>query len=191
VRKNGAMADRGTQTGGSSGRGRGIPLGAGSQTAKGALLVAAAVVLGIVLLQVVDPGKNGPVGARRPTSTASTTSTTTKKNPKTTTTTKATKVKTPAQVRLLVLNAGAPSGSAKSISATLRTKGYTNQGTPANDPTTRSVTEVVCRAGLTHEASNLALLLGKTTTKGTIGSPPPPGSAGFDCVVLVGSRGVG
>ena len=60
VRKNGAMADRGTQTGG----GRGIPLGAGSSTVKGALLVGAAVVLGIVLLQVVDPGTSGRSGAQ-------------------------------------------------------------------------------------------------------------------------------
>ena len=40
----GLMADRGTQAGGSAG-GRGLPLGAGSQTLKGALLVGAWVVL--------------------------------------------------------------------------------------------------------------------------------------------------
>jgi hypothetical protein len=185
VRKNGAMADRGTQTGGSE-RGRGIPLGAGSQTLKGALLVGAAVVLGIVLLQIVDNGSTGPVASRKPTTSTSTTSTPKKSTNRTTTTTKTTAAKKPAQVRLLVLNAGAPSGSAVSVSSTLRGKGYTNQGTPGNDPNHRVGKRVLCRAGLTREAASLAVLLGSGTTKGTLGNPAPPGSAGYDCVVLVG-----
>ena len=185
MRKNGAMADRGTQTGGSE-RGRGIPLGAGSQTVKGVLLVGAAVVLGIVLLNIVDNGSTGPVASRKPTASTSTTSTTKPGTTRTTTTTKATPAKKPAQVHLLVLNAGAPTGSAASVSSTLRGKGYTNQGTPGNDSNHRSGKQVLCRAGLTREAANLVVLLGQGTTKGTIGNPAPPGSTGFDCVVLVG-----
>jgi LytR cell envelope-related transcriptional attenuator len=186
------MADRGTQTGGSSGGPRrGIPLGAGSQTIKGGLLVLAAVVLGIVLLQIVDPGKSGPVAARTTTTTARvTTTTTTKKTTHTTTTTKSSAAKKPAQIRLLVLNAGAPTGSANSVSAALKTRGYTNQGTAGNDPNHHSVSEVLCRAGLTREGTTLAVLLGKGTTHAAIGNPAPPGSAGFDCVVLVGAQGV-
>jgi hypothetical protein len=185
------MADRGTQTSGSSGgRGRGIPLGAGSQTIKGGLLVLAAVVLGIVLLNIVDPGKSGPVSTRTTTTTAAVT-TTTKKTGKTTTTTKgSTAAKTPAHIHLLVLNAGAPTGSATSVSNALKVKGYTNQGQPGNDPNQRSTSEVLCRAGLTREGTTLAVLLGKHTTHATIGNPAPPGSAGYDCVVLVGSQGV-
>jgi hypothetical protein len=34
------------------------------------------------------------------------------------------------------------------------------------------------------------VLLGKHTTHTTIGNPAPPGSAGYDCVVLVGALGV-
>ena len=185
MRKNGAMADRGAQTGG----GRGIPLGAGSSTIKGALLVGAAVVLGIVLLQVVDDGSSGPVASGR-SPVASTTTTTVKKSSTTTgnktTTTKATPVKTPAQIKLLVLNAGAPTGSGKTVAATLRSRGYTNQGEPNNDPNHRTGKQVQCRAGLTREASTLAILLGTGTTKATLGSPGPPGSTGYDCVVLVG-----
>jgi hypothetical protein len=182
------MADRGTQTGGSAG-GRGIPLGAGSQTLKGVLLIGAAVLLGIVLLQVVDDGSTGPVAAgRKTTTTTSSTTTTTKRTGKTTTTTKTTTPgKTAAQIRLLVLNAGAPTGSAARVSATLRGKGYTNQGQAGNDPNHRSGKAVLCRAGLSREAATLAVLLGTGTTKGTIGSPAPPGSAGYDCVVLIGS----
>jgi LytR cell envelope-related transcriptional attenuator len=188
VRKNGAMADRGTQTGGSSGgRGRGLPLGAGSQTVKGGLLVGAAVVLGILLLQVVDPGKAGPVAGRQPTATTSTTSTTSPHTRKTTPTTKTTLVKTPAKLRLLVLNAGAPAGSAGTVSTTLHSHGYTNQGTPGNDPNHRVGKAVLCRAGLTREGATLAVLLGTGTTKGTISNPAPPGSTGYDCVVLVGT----
>jgi len=180
----GLMADRGTQSGGG---GRGIPLGAGSQTLKGALLVGAAVVLGIVLLQVVDPGTSGPVAEGRDSTTTTRATTTTTTKPGNTTTTKATPVKTPAQIRLLVLNAGAPTGSAKTVSDTLRTKGYTNQGTPGNDPVAKPGKRVLCRAGFTREAATLAVLLGTGTTKGAIGSPAPPGSTGYDCVVEVGA----
>lgn len=183
------MADRGTQTGGSAG-GRGIPLGAGSQTLKGVLLIGAAVVLGIVLLQVVDDGSSGPVAAgRTTTSTTSSTTTTTKGTGRTTTTTKTTTtpVKKPAQIRLLVLNAGAPTGSAATVSATLRSKGYTNQGTPTNDRKHRTGKVVLCRSSLSREAATLAVLLGKGTTHAAFGNPAPPGSSGYDCVVLIGS----
>jgi hypothetical protein len=187
ARKNGAMADRGAQTGGSAG-GRGIPLGAGSSTVKGALLVGAAVVLGIVLLQVVDPGTSGPVASNRKSpSTTTTTTKATTTTTKTTPTTKSTPMKKPAQIKLLVLNAGAPTGSAKSVSTTLRSKGYTNQGTPGNDPTHRSGKQVQCRAALSREAATLAVLLGTGTTKATLGNPGPPGSTGYDCVVLLGA----
>lgn len=181
------MADRGAQTGGGA-EGRGIPLGAGSQTLKGGLLVGAAVILGIVLLQVVDPGTSGPVASgRKPTATTTTTKQTTTTTKKTTTTTKATPVKRPAQIKLLVLNAGAPTGSAATVSTTLRNHGYTQQGTPSDDPNHKSGKRVLCRAALTREAATLAVLLGTGTTKGTLGNPGPPGSAGYDCVVEVGA----
>lgn len=184
----GPMADRGAQADGTGG-GRGIPLGAGSQTVKGALLVGAAVVLGIVLLQVVDPGDSGPVGSgRNPTTTTSTTIAKSSGTGKTTTTVKSTTpVKKPAQIRLLVLNAGAPTGSAGTVAATLRTKGYTNQGKPGNDPNHKPGKRVLCRAALSREAATLAVLLGTGTTKGVIGNPAPPGSTGYDCVVEVGT----
>ena len=181
------MADRGTQSGGSAG-GRGIPLGAGSQTVKGALLVGAAVVLGIVLLQIVDPGDSGPVAASRDTSATTSTTVANTSGGNTTTTAKSTAaVKTPAQIRLLVLNAGAPTGSAKTVSDTLRSKGYTNQGTPGNDPTPKPGKRVLCKASLSREAATLAVLLGTGTTKSTLGDPAPPGSSGYDCVVEIGA----
>ena len=158
---------------------------------KGALLVGAAVILGIVLLQIVDPGKSGPVASRSTSPTSSTTSTTSpgKKNT-TPTTTKKAAAKTPAQVRLLVLNAGAPNGQAGSVLATLKTHGYTNAANAANtDPNHRVGNQVLCRSGLTREATTLATLLGPHATKGVLvaGSTAPPGSTGFDCVALIGA----
>jgi hypothetical protein len=182
------MADRGNEAGGSGGRMSGLPIGAGSQFTKGVLLILAAVVLGIVLLQVVDDGKTGPVGAARSSTTSSSTSTTTGKPGKTTTTTgKAAPAKTPAQIRLLVLNAGAPNGSATTVLATLKSHGYTNPANKADSYSGHVVgKQVLCRAGLGREASTLVILLGTKTTKGTLTAPGPPGSAGFDCVALIG-----
>src|SRR5690348_3814753 len=133
----GSMADRDTRSGGSSGgRGPSLPAGLRSQSAKGAMLIALAVIVGIVLLQIVDPGKSGPVGARTrnsTTSTSSTTTTTTRKGGSTTSTTAASSTqKTPATLRLLVLNAGAATGSAGHVSTNLKNQGFTNQGTPTN-----------------------------------------------------------
>jgi hypothetical protein len=69
----------------------------------------------------------------------------------------------------------------------LRNRGYTNQGTPGNDPKHRSGKQVQCRAALTREAATLAVLLGTGTTKAVLGKPGPPGSTGYDCVVLIGA----
>jgi hypothetical protein len=163
-------------------------MGLQSQTFKGGLLILAAVIVGIVLLQIVDPGKSASVAGRPP----ARTTTTTARNSHTTTTTKkptstnTTAVKTPAQVRLLVLNAGAPTGSAASASATLRGKGYTNQGSPGNDPRPITGKEVLCLPALTHERAALAVLLGTGTIQANISNGIPPGGAGYDCVVLVG-----
>jgi hypothetical protein len=185
------MADRGTRSGGFSGdrdRGPSLPAGLRSQTAKGAMLIVLAVIVGIVLLQIVDPGKTGPVGARTTSSTASTTTSTTAPKSSTTSTTKAaTPQKTAAQVHLLVLNAGAPTGSAGNVSTNLKNQGYTNQGTPADNATHITGEKVLCLPGLTREAAKIVQLLGPGTASGTLTAPLPTGAAGFDCVVLVGS----
>jgi LytR cell envelope-related transcriptional attenuator len=189
VRKNGAMADRGAQTGGTSGgRSWGIPDGVRGQSIKGAALIVIAIVVGLVLLQIVDPGKSGPVASGATTTTAKRTTPTTSPHKKTTpTTAKAKAIIPPAQLHLIVLNAGAPSGSAGHVSTTLKNHGYTNQGTPGNDPTSRVGTEVFCKAGLTREASALVTWLGSGTTKGPLVAPQPAGTTGYQCVVLVGS----
>ena len=117
---------------------------------------------------------------------AAATSTTTPHRTTKTKKAKATAVKAPAQIRLLVLNAGGPTGSAGSASTTLRGKGYTNQGSPANDPNPITGKEVLCRAGLSRERASLAVLVGSGTKQATITPGVPPGGAGYDCVVLIG-----
>jgi hypothetical protein len=184
------MADRGAQSGGySGGGGPSLPAGLRSQTAKGAMLIAAAVIIGIVLLQIIDPGKSGPVGARTTNSTASTTSTTTttKKSGSTTSTTAKTTGKTPATLHLLVLNAGGVTGSAGRVSTNLKNQGFTNQGQPSNSASKITGYKVECVAGNETQQSKIVQLLGPGTTKGTLTPPLPADAAGYDCVVLVGS----
>jgi len=153
------------------------------------MLIALAVIVGIVLLQIVDPGKSGPVGSRPPASTtsSSTTSTTTPHRSTTTTSTKPSTQKTPATLHLIVLNAGAPTGSAGNVSTNLKNKGYTNQGTPGNSPSKVTGDKVECVAGVAALQSNLVQLLGPGTESGTLTPPLPADAAGYDCVVLVGA----
>ncbi|HEX4490874.1 MAG TPA: LytR C-terminal domain-containing protein [Acidimicrobiia bacterium] len=181
------MADRGARPGGFSG-GPSLPDGLKSQTAKGAMLIALAVIVGIVLLQIVDPGKTGPVGARTTiSSTSTTTSTTTPKRSTTSTTKASTPQKTAAQVRLLVLNAGAPTGSAGNVSTNLKNSGYTNQGTPTDNASKITGEKVLCLPNLTREQAKIVQLLGPSTLSGPLTADAATGAAGYDCVVLVGS----
>jgi hypothetical protein len=153
------------------------------------MLIVLAVVVGIVLLQIVDPGKSGPVSARTTSSSTSTTSSTTTppKGGTTSTTAKAPTAKTPATLHVLVLNSGAPTGSAAHVATNLRNNGYTNQGTPGNNATHVVGTKVLCAAADASAAARMVTLLGQGTTSGPLVAPLPTGAAGYDCVVLVGA----
>lgn len=160
---------------------------AGFAAAKGAGVIAVALIVGVLLLQIVDDGSTGPIGSAGDAS-AATASTTKPPSGKTTTTLNMTMAaaKTPDQVRLLVLNSGAVAGSAGTLSDALKAKGYTNQE-PANDDTaTRSGNIVYCRAGLEREASALAVAVGDGTPVEPFPDPAPAHSAAADCVVITG-----
>jgi hypothetical protein len=166
--------------------------GAGVQLAKGAGLVLIAIIIGIVLLQVVDDGTSGPVTAATSKSTTTTVKPTpTNPNSATTTTTKqpTTPAKPPEQVRVVVLNAGAKTGSARTMSQSLRTKGYTNQPNQATDWPNRNQTgnTVLCKAGFDREAASLAIAVGGGAKTAAFPTPPPPSSTNVDCVVAVGA----
>jgi hypothetical protein len=168
-----------------------VARGAGAAALKGAGLVLLAIIIGIVLLNVVDDGD--PVRDTSATTKPKTTTTTkpkstqTTKKPTTTTKAPTTPPRSPDQVHLIVLNAGAPSGSARDVSTALKSKGYTNQE-PATDwpKANKKGRTVFCKAGLDREASALAVAVGEGAATAAFPNPAPPSSGNVDCVVAVG-----
>jgi hypothetical protein len=163
--------------------------GASTAALKGAGLVAIAVIIGIVLLQITDnnkPSNSTAATVKTTTTTAKTTTTTAKKQTSTTTAAHATK--SPDQVSLVVLNAGAKAGAAKAMSNSLKAKGYINQPNQATDWPSKTVTGkvVYCKTGYTQEAAALAVAVGSGTPTAAFPSPAPPSSANVICVVAVG-----
>jgi LytR cell envelope-related transcriptional attenuator len=162
--------------------------GAGAAAAKGAALIGLAVLVGVFLLQRVDTST-----ARSSTTTESTAKTTTSVHttqPSTTSTTQpSTPAKTPDQLKLIVLNGGAPTGAANGLRTQLQQAGYTNQD-PANTWTghTQTGKSIMCKAGLAREAVALSQ---QTALQGAkvvdFPTPAPPSSDAVDCVVVVGS----
>jgi LytR cell envelope-related transcriptional attenuator len=163
--------------------------GASAAAAKGAALIGLAVIVGVFLLQRVDTSTAGS-------------STTSVKPPKTTTTAHgspttsttsttlpATPAKTPDQLKVLVLNGGAPTGAAKTLRTTLLQVGYTNQPQASTWTGHRqSGKTLMCRAGLDREKVALSQ---QTALQGAkvvaFPTPAPPFSDGVDCVIVVGS----
>lgn len=162
--------------------------------ARGAALIGLAVIIGIVLLQVVDTGKNGSGGkgggaVTSSSSSASSTATTAKgatTTVKGATTTKATGTpKTPAQLNVVVLNGSPTNGAAAAMSSELAKKGY-QMATPGNTAK-RTGTVASCTAGLDREAAALAAAVGSTAKVAPFPSPAPTGAERANCIVIVGS----
>lgn len=149
--------------------------------ARGAGLIGAAVVVGIILLQVVDDGSSGPAGNGGGGGNGS------GDTPVTDPTTQTTSADTrpPNQVRVLVLNAGQPAGSAQNKANDLRLAGY-NTLPASNDPVGRQGVAVQCREGFDDEAAALALAVGGGASVEPFPAQPPEGSENADCLVLLG-----
>lgn len=155
--------------------------------ARGAGLIGAAVVLGIILLQVVDDGSGGPAGngnGGTPTETSGANGTTESTVP--------TDTRPPGEVRVLALNAGGPDGAAGNLSNALRGGGY-NMLPAGNDPVARTGVAVACKAGFEGDANALVLAV----TSATGGTPPTVepfptereadlAAQDADCIVLIG-----
>jgi hypothetical protein len=172
-----------TPTGGIGGRG-----GPGVNSAvRGAGLVGLAVVLGIVLLQVIDKGPAGngatPAGTSQAT-TAPPTSAAAPESSQPATTAGGGNVKPRAEVRVVVFNAGAASGSAGNMTNKLRSLGY--QLAPPANTNARRGTAVQCKQGFDKEAVQLQGDVGAGTTVEPLANPPLPESENVNCVVLVG-----
>lgn len=166
------------------GRGGDLARSASAATAKGAVLVGAAVLVGILLLQIVD---DGSVDA--PSADGATTETTQKRGGggrgTTTTTEPSQPARDPEQVRVVVLNGGAATGSAAAMSEQLKPKGYTNQGQPGNTDD-RIGNAVQCRNGFDREAAALAVAVGEGTVTEPFPATPPAGTEDADCIIIVG-----
>ncbi len=146
--------------------------------ARGAGLIGAAVIVGIVLLQVIDDGgaPSGDGGGNGSNGT-----------PVTSETTPATsgEQRPPSQVRVLVLNAGQAAGSAQNKANQLRTAG-SNTLPASNDPVGRQGVAVQCREDFEGEAVALALAVGENATTEPFPAQAPAGAENADCLVLLG-----
>ncbi|MGQ0823481.1 MAG: LytR C-terminal domain-containing protein [Actinomycetota bacterium] len=165
-----------------------VARGAGTAAAKGAGLILLAVVIGIVLLNVVD--KDGDVDAGAPVPDAETETTTTVAGTEPTAPPDgedAGPVQTPEELAVLVLNGGAPTGSAGTMRDALRNAGYLNTLPPGDWDVNQTGNTVLCRAGLEREAAALATAVGTGTTTAAFPEEAPTGSEDADCVVVVGA----
>lgn len=151
--------------------------------ARGAGLVGLAVILGIVLLRVVDDGTSGPAGNGGGGGGGATTEPTDENG---TEETLPTGGREPSEVRVVVFNAGQPSGSAMNVTNQLRGGGY-NVGTPAN-ATERIGVAVQCKEGFETEASQLVLAVGGGEVEPYDPAALPEGydDTDLDCFVLLG-----
>jgi hypothetical protein len=157
---------------------------AGFSAARGAGLVAIAVILGVVLLQTIDDGNDGPVGDGGTSSTTVTstpTSTASSGGSSTTSTTKAAPLP-PAQVTVRVLNGSGVAGAAGTLTNTLKAKGY--KTLPPGDATSRTGTVVFAKSGRTTECTTLADSVPNSKVQAM---SSPPGGQDADCIVVIGS----
>lgn len=160
--------------------------------ARGAILIGLAVILGVILLQVVDKGNEGPIGDQGTKSTkAVVTTTTTARRATTSTSTPATTVKpvparAPGQIVVGVLNGSGQTGVAGTLTTQLKNKGY--QTVAATDTTHRTGSVVYFRPGYSREASALAAQITGNPKVQAMPSPPPSNaSSSANLVVVIGA----
>jgi hypothetical protein len=183
------------QPDGGNGNGNGdVARGAGYAAFLGAALIAVAVVIGIVLLQIGDRNDNGPSAtANPPTTTTSTTKPVTTTTLPNTATTIATAQRQPGAVSVVVLNGGAAAGKAGAMADALKVKGYKNMGEATDWPKHQQTgNRVYCRAGLDREGAALTVAVGgnpKLIVPFTGDGAAPPNPDNRDCVVVVGTPG--
>lgn len=177
------------------GRGGGGPDGHlrahATRGARGAMLIGLAVILGVVLLQVVDKGNEGPIGDQGKSAKSVVTTTTTAKRSTTSTSTTATTTKpvparSPSQIVVQVLNGSSQTGVAGSLTTTLKGKGY--QTATPTDTTHRTGSVVYYRAGYAREAAALAAQITGNPKVAPMPSPPPSNaSSSANLVVVIGA----
>jgi hypothetical protein len=159
-------------------RGRANGPGGVPPSARGAVLIGLAVIVGIVGLQILDD--SGGTSVTAPTASESTVATT---GPTGTTGAAA----RPAdQVRVRVYNASGVQGQAQAESDKLGALGW-NTLEPADFGSTRTGTVVTCRDGFRPDADVLAVFgVGRGAVVEPYPSNPPEGADEVDCLVILG-----
>ena len=146
---------------------------------RGALLIAIAIIIGIVLLQAIDDG-TGPIGDGGTTTTTVAPTTTT--SPASTSTTKPTTsttkkggatgtVRPPQQVTVLVLNGSGQTGAATTLTNQLRALGY--QTLTPGDAAAQTGNTVYYASGYQKECTTLATVVGGTAAVKPMPTPTP------------------
>lgn len=183
-----------SQRRGIPGRGGGPPAPGGNAGARGALLLAVAVILGIVLLQQFDTPSipSGQVSATSVPDDIEETTTTRRVGlttvPQVSTT--AARARAKAEVKVLVANGAGVRGLGASTTSELRNQGYTSAAAPT-DTTTSPIdkTSIMYAEGYEAEARELAGVLSLPATVVTRLSAPPVAAAdlaGVHVLVVLG-----
>jgi hypothetical protein len=154
----------------------------GSGAARGILLIAAAVIVGLVLL---GKGLDDGGGTSAATGGGKSTTTTAASSQPTTSTTAAPQPHQPAQVKVLVANGANITGAASTANNTLIAKGY-NALSPTNSPNV-STTTVYFAPGYQADATAIAQLLGAPAAGvQAMPAPPPLDVKGASVLVVLG-----
>ena len=170
---------------------------ANTPMAKTVALVVLALIIGIVMINIVgDGGSTAKTAATTTTPTTSgTTNTTqtttaTKHNSTTTTVKKTNAVVPPAQLKLIVVNSGAPKGSGGNVSTALKSRGYTNQTPTAAVTWSQSGLTVHCQPGFDTERTALVNALAgipNYTAKVAAFKTEPGVPSDMQCYVAIGA----
>jgi len=169
--------------------GPGLP-GAGGATLRGALLIGVAVIVGIVLLSKAIDGGFLPSDSETPSEQADDADGddddggSTVESSTTTTATPTTHV--PAEVRVIVLNGGGPSGSAGTSSTAIAAAGFATVA--ASDTADVAATVVYATPGFEADAAVVAQTLGIAAPVQPMPATPPTGTpvGQVDVVVVLG-----
>jgi hypothetical protein len=158
---------------------------------RGGLLIAIAIIIGIVLLQAIDDG-SGPIGdggtttsSIAPTTTTAASTTTTKASTSTTKKGASGAARPASQVTVLVQNGSGRSGAATTLTNQLRSLGY--QTLTPSDAAAQTGNTVYYASGYQKECTTVATVVGGTAAVKPMPSPTPTGAERASCLVIIGA----
>lgn len=153
--------------------------------ARGAIVIALAVVVGVVLLQVVDKGNTGAVGDQSARSAATSTSTTAAAGSTSSSsgTTAPAAVRPAGQITVQVLNGSGKSGVASALTQQLKQGGYNTL--TAKDTARVTGTVIYYQPGFDREAAAIATVVPTGSQLKPMPTPPPQNADSSANIVIV------